>query len=120
MALLAHELRSPLSPIVNALNIQRQIKTDDPILQQAADIIERQVGQMVRLVDDLLDVGRITKGKLRLRKVQVELRAVVNCAADDVRILIDAQTRSLYFSAGGTCLGRCRSRSAGADFRESA
>lgn len=98
MALLAHELRSPLSPILNALNIQRQIKTDDPLLQQAGDIIERQVGQMVRLVDDLLDVGRITKGKLRLSKEPVELRVVVNRAAEDVRTLIDARKHDFSMS----------------------
>ena len=98
MALLAHELRSPLSPILNALNIQRQIKTDDPILQQAGDIIERQVGQMVRLVDDLLDVSRITKGKLRLSKERVELRVVVNRAAEDVRTLIDARKHDFSIS----------------------
>src|SRR4029453_14672097 len=74
MALLSHELRNPLSPILNALNVQRQIKTDDPILQQAGNIIERQIGQMVRLVDDLLDISRITKGKLGLKKERVGVR----------------------------------------------
>jgi signal transduction histidine kinase/ActR/RegA family two-component response regulator len=91
MALLSHELRNPLSPILNALNIQRQIKTDDPILQQAGDIIERQVNHMVRLVDDLLDIGRITKGKLRLNKEHVDLRVVVNAAIEAVRPLMDAR-----------------------------
>ena len=54
------------------------MKTNDPIIEQAGNIIDRQVGLMVRLVDDLLDIGRITKGKLRLTKEQVELRVVVN------------------------------------------
>ena len=72
-------------PILNALSIQRAIKTADPILQQAGQIIERQVGQLVRLVDDLLDVARITKGKLRLNKEPVELRAVVNNAVEVAR-----------------------------------
>src|SRR6185295_1874799 len=54
MALLSHELRSPLSPIINALNILRQMKTNDPIIEQAGNVIDRQVGVMVRLVDDLL------------------------------------------------------------------
>ena len=89
MALLSHELRNPLSPILNALNVQRQVKTDDPILQQAGNIIERQVGQMVRLVDDLLDISRITKGKLRLNKERVELRVIVNRAAEAARPFID-------------------------------
>ena len=91
MALLSHELRSPLSPIVNAISILRQMKTNDPIIEQAGDIIDRQVSVMVRLVDDLLDISRITKGKLRLTKEAVELRVVVNHAAETVRPLMDAR-----------------------------
>ena len=91
MALLSHELRNPLAPILNALGILRAIKTDDPIVQQASSVIERQIGQMVRLVDDLLDVGRITKGKLRLVKEPVELRVIVNRAAESARPLIEAR-----------------------------
>ncbi len=89
MALLSHELRNPLSPILNALNVQRQVKTDDPILRQAGDIIERQMGHMVRMVDDLLDISRITKGKLRLNKERVELRVIVNRAAEAARPFVD-------------------------------
>jgi PAS domain S-box-containing protein len=91
MALLSHELRNPLSPILNALAILRSIKTDDPIVQQAGSIIERQIGQMVRLVDDLLDVSRITKGKLQLNKEPVELRVIVNRATESARPLIEAR-----------------------------
>lgn len=91
MALLSHELRSPLSPIVNSLNILRQVKTDDPIIEQVGNVIDRQVGVMVRLVDDLLDITRITKGKLRLTKEQVELRVVVNHASETVRPFMDAR-----------------------------
>ncbi|MDB5310938.1 MAG: luxQ 7 [Gemmataceae bacterium] len=91
MALLSHELRNPLSPILNALGILRQMRTDDPVIQQAGGIIERQVRQMVRLVDDLLDISRITKGKLRLTKERVELRAAMNRAADSARPLIEAR-----------------------------
>jgi PAS domain S-box-containing protein len=98
MAMLSHELRNPLSPILNALNVQRQVKTDDPILQQAGNIIERQVGQMVRLVDDLLDISRITKGKLRLEKEPVELRVIANRAAEGARALIDARKHEFSMS----------------------
>jgi PAS domain S-box-containing protein len=91
MALLAHELRNPLSPILHALNILRRMKTDDPIIAQAGNIIGRQVGQMVRLVDDLLDISRITKGKLQLRKELVDVRVGVNRAAESVRPLLDAR-----------------------------
>lgn len=91
IALLAHELRNPLSPILNSLNIMRQMRTDDPVIEQAGNIIERQVAQMVRLVDDLLDISRITKGKLRLRKEQVDLRVAMNRAAESVRPFLNAR-----------------------------
>jgi PAS domain S-box-containing protein len=71
MALLSHELRSPLSPIRNALSILRQMKTNDPIIEQAGNIIDRQVGVMVRLVDDLLDISRTTKGKYYVKPVHL-------------------------------------------------
>lgn len=98
MALLSHELRSPLSPIRNALGILRQMKTNDPIIEQAGNIIDRQVGVMVRLVDDLLDISRITKGKLRLTKEQVELRAVVNHAAETARPYMEARKHDFSVS----------------------
>jgi PAS domain S-box-containing protein len=91
MALLAHELRNPLSPILNALNILRQLRTDDPIVQQSAGIIDRQVAQMVRLVDDLLDVSRITRGKLQLTLEPVELRGAMYRAAESARPLLEAR-----------------------------
>ncbi|HUQ68688.1 MAG TPA: ATP-binding protein [Planctomycetaceae bacterium] len=98
MALLSHELRSPLAPIRNALSILRQMRTNDPIIEQAGNIIDRQVMQMVRLVDDLLDVSRITKGKLRLTKEQVELRVVINHAAETARSLMDARKHEFSVS----------------------
>jgi len=91
MALLSHELRNPLSPILHALGILQGIKADDPIVQQAGSVIERQIGHMVRLVDDLLDVSRIAKGKLRLDNEPVELRLIVNLAAESARPLIEAR-----------------------------
>jgi CheY-like chemotaxis protein len=98
MALLSHELRNPLSPILNALSILRQMRTDDPIIEQAGNIINRQVLQMVRLVDDLLDISRITKGKLRLTKEKVELRVVANRAAESARPLMDARKHDFSVS----------------------
>ena len=98
MALLSHELRNPLSPILNALEILRRMKTNDPIIVQAGDIINRQVLQMVRLVDDLLDISRITKGKLRLTKEKVELRVVANRAAETARPLMDARKHDFSVS----------------------
>ena len=77
LAMLAHELRNPLAPIRNALQILRLTGGDGPAVDSASEMMERQVGQMVRLVDDLLDVSRISRGKIELRKGRVELASVV-------------------------------------------
>jgi PAS domain S-box-containing protein len=98
IALLSHELRGPLSPILNALCVLRQMKTSDAIIAQAGSIIERQVGRMVRLVDDLLDISRITKGKLRLLKEPVELREIVNRSAESARPFMDARKHEFSVS----------------------
>jgi PAS domain S-box-containing protein len=98
MALLSHELRGPLSPIINSLNILRQMKTNDPLIEQAGNVIDRQVGLMVRLVDDLLDISRITKGKLRLTKEPVDLRVVVERAAESVRPFMVARRHDFSVS----------------------
>lgn len=89
--MLSHELRNPLSPILNALGILKKVRTNDPVVEQACGIIGRQVHQMVRLVDDLLDISRITKGKLRLESQPVELRSIANRAADSARPMLDAR-----------------------------
>lgn len=98
MALLSHELRNPLAPILNALSILKQVRTNDPIIEQAGSIINRQVVQMVRLVDDLLDISRITKGKLRLTKERLDLRIVANRAAESTRPLMDARKHDFSIS----------------------
>ncbi|GAA4343515.1 PAS domain-containing sensor histidine kinase [Variovorax defluvii] len=77
LAMLGHELRNPLAPISNALALMNRLKLDNPQLQLASDTISRQLRQMVRLVDDLLDVGRITSGKIRLEARPVDLKAVI-------------------------------------------
>ncbi|MBA2592478.1 MAG: GAF domain-containing protein, partial [Gammaproteobacteria bacterium] len=89
LAILAHELRNPLAPIRNAVQIYRANGLSVPELQWATDVIDRQVHQMTRLVDDLLDVSRITKGKIELRKERVELAVVVNSAVEASRPLIE-------------------------------
>ena len=89
LAILAHELRNPLAPIRNAVQIYRAKGLSVPELQWATDVIDRQVHQMTRLVDDLLDVSRITKGKIELRKERVELAVVVNSAVEASRPLIE-------------------------------
>jgi len=88
LATLAHELRNPLAPIRNALQILRH-SGDEPGREQARLMMERQLEQLVRLVDDLLDVSRITRGKLELRTSPVQLSAVINSALETSRPLID-------------------------------
>jgi PAS domain S-box-containing protein len=68
LAMLSHELRNPLAPILNAVQILRLQGDGNPLQQQARSIIERQVGQLARLVDDLLEVSRITTGRIRLNR----------------------------------------------------
>src|SRR5690606_2188595 len=83
LATLAHELRNPLAPMVNALGMIDVSKLG-PDAQHARDIIERQLGHMVRLVDDLLDVSRITRGKLTVHMTEVELGGIIGSAVDTV------------------------------------
>lgn len=90
LATLAHELRNPLAPIRNGLQI---LKIVDPQAEEAVDVrkmMERQLDHMVRLVDDLLDISRITRNKLELRKERVELASVVASAVETSRPLIEA------------------------------
>jgi PAS domain S-box-containing protein len=89
LAMLAHELRNPLAPIRNAVQILRAKGPPMLELHWARDVIDRQVDQMTRLVDDLLDVSRITRGKILLRKERVELAAVVSSAVEASRPLIE-------------------------------
>src|SRR5947207_14465372 len=93
--MLAHELRNPLAPIRNAVHILRLIGPDQPPMAQARDMIERQVRHLVRLVDDLLDVSRITRGKIKLAKEVVDLATVVANAVESSRPLIDARHHDL-------------------------
>jgi PAS domain S-box-containing protein len=79
LAMLAHELRNPLAPIRNALQVMRLTGDNGETVHSAFEMMERQIGQMVRLVDDLLDVSRISRGKIELRKKRVELASVEAC-----------------------------------------
>jgi PAS domain S-box-containing protein len=88
LATLAHELRNPLAPIRNALQLMRLARGDLATADEACSIMERQLQQMVRLVDDLLDASRISRNKLELRKERVELRAVLESALETSRPLI--------------------------------
>jgi signal transduction histidine kinase len=93
LATLAHELRNPLAPIRNAL---RLLRSGDPrAAGDAMQIMQRQLRQMVRLIDDLLDVSRITRGKLEMRKHKVELQAVLDDAIETIRPMLDEAGQSL-------------------------
>lgn len=98
LATLAHELRNPLAPIRNSLYIMRLAGNKDPTLGRVSEIMERQVDHMVRLVDDLLEVSRITRGQVELRKERIELAAVVSRAIETSRPLIDAGQHQLAIS----------------------
>ncbi|HJT77645.1 MAG TPA: ATP-binding protein, partial [Gemmataceae bacterium] len=95
LATLAHELRNPLAPIRNALHVLRLAGNSAGALEQARGMMERQVAQMVRLIDDLLDVSRISRGRLELRKERAELADVVHAAVETARPLIEAAGHAL-------------------------
>jgi signal transduction histidine kinase len=99
LATLAHELRNPLAPIRNALEIMRLAADSPQAIGQARQIMERQVGQMVRLIDDLLDVSRIARGKLRLVSERIELKDVLDTALETSRPLIEKAGLTLEVNA---------------------
>ncbi|MDP3016566.1 MAG: PAS domain-containing protein, partial [Deltaproteobacteria bacterium] len=98
LAMLAHELRNPLAPIRNAAHVLGRLETQEPHVEWVRKTIERQVDHLTRLVDDLLDVSRIVRGKVTLRPEPVELAAVVNQALDMARPLIDARGHRIAVS----------------------
>lgn len=95
LAMLSHELRNPLAPITNAVQLLGLQKHDDKLQHQALTIIERQVGQLTRLIDDLLEVSRITTGRIHLQKERVGLNSVVERARETTRPLMDQHHHEL-------------------------
>ena len=98
IAMLSHELRNPLAPIRSALEVIRRLAPPDPKLTQAGDMMDRQVGHLVRLVDELLDMSRIGQGMVVLKKEQVELGKIVAHAVETARPLIEARSQTLAVS----------------------
>ena len=96
--MLAHELRNPLAPIPNAVQVLQDFSPADADLQWARDVIERQVQHMTRLVDDLLDVSRISRGKINLKKECINLAHVVADAVEIARPLVEARKHQLTVS----------------------
>jgi signal transduction histidine kinase len=98
LAILAHELRNPLAPIRNSVTLLKVTGAADPHVVRARDIIDRQVAHMARLLDDLLDIGRITRNKLELRKQRIELVRIMDSALETSRPLIETSAHRLTVS----------------------
>jgi PAS domain S-box-containing protein len=95
LAMLSHELRNPLAPISNAVQFLRLQDGADELQQQVHAIIERQVGQMKHLIDDLLEVSRITTGRVQLRLERLDLRGIVQRAIETTRPLVEKRMHQL-------------------------
>lgn len=98
LATLAHELRNPLAPIRNSLQILKMPHLDAETIERSRETMERQVHQLVRLVDDLLDVSRVMRGKIDLRRERVELATVIARAVETVQPLIESHAHDLDVS----------------------
>jgi signal transduction histidine kinase len=95
LAVLAHELRNPLAPIRNAVEIMRRSPISDPQLTWSRDVIERQVKHLSRLVDDLLDVSRITRGNINLNRERLSVATIVARAIETVQPIVTEQRHEL-------------------------
>ena len=98
LAMLSHELRNPLAPISNAVQLLRLQTNEGPLQQQARTIIERQVGQLNHLVDDLLEVSRITTGRVQLRRDRIVVSGIVERAVETARPLVEQRRHELTVS----------------------
>jgi signal transduction histidine kinase len=99
LAMLAHELRNPLAPIHNAVQLMHRQSFADPQLTWSRDVIGRQLAHLTRLVDDLLDVSRITRGKINLNKEVIELETLLTRTVETVQPLIDERGHTLTVEA---------------------
>jgi signal transduction histidine kinase/ActR/RegA family two-component response regulator len=99
LAMLSHELRNPLAPIRNAVEVIRRLAPPDPKLTMARDVVDRQVSLLARLVEELLDVSRISQGKISLKKEPIELSRILSHSVETARPLIDARAQTLTVSA---------------------
>lgn len=110
LAMLAHELRNPLAPIRNAVQLMQITGTGDPRTQRAQDILERQTALLARLIDDLLDVSRITRGKIRLKSEPVELQQVIEQAVELSASSIDTRSQRLSIALPSETMSVCGDR----------
>jgi PAS domain S-box-containing protein len=98
LAMLAHELRNPLAAVSNSLQISRTPGIDNDVLFWAQDVMDRQVAQLTRLIDDLLDVSRITRGKIKLRKEVLSLEELIERAVDAARPQFEGKRQQFQLS----------------------
>ena len=98
LATLAHELRNPLAPIRSGIEILRHSEYDKVKLEQTLNIVERQTNQIIRLVDDLLDISRINEGKIKLKKERLELKSGIETALETSREMIENKGHQLTIS----------------------
>jgi signal transduction histidine kinase/ActR/RegA family two-component response regulator len=101
LAMLSHELRNPLAPIRNAVEVIRMLAPPEPRLRWAADVTDRQVRQLTRLVDELLDVARISQGKITLKEAPLDLVALVAQCVETHRPIVTARHLALAVSLPG-------------------
>jgi PAS domain S-box-containing protein len=101
LALLAHELRNPLAPLRNGLQVLRLAGGDADTVTQVRMMMDRQLGHMVRLIDDLLDIARIGQNKIELRRARVPLASVIDSAVETARPSIEAEGHELTVSLPG-------------------
>ena len=95
LAMLAHELRNPLAPVKNAVRVLKLSEGNEELTLQARDVLDRQVEQLSRIVDDLLDMTRIAEGKIELRKERVKLSSIVQTAVESSRSIIESRGHKL-------------------------
>jgi len=100
LAMLAHELRNPLASIRNAVEVLRRLDLQEPRAEWAREVVDRQAAQLSRMIDDLLDVSRITRGKITLRQVPLNLAAVIVRAIEVNLPLIKARQLKLIVESG--------------------
>ena len=101
LGMLAHELRNPLGPISNCLQLQKMLPPSDPRLASMRETMDRQVRHMARLIDDLLDATRLAHGKILLRKERCDLNEIVGQTVEDYRNIIDSAGLTVHFIAAG-------------------
>jgi signal transduction histidine kinase/ActR/RegA family two-component response regulator len=98
LAMLGHELRNPLAPISAGAELLRRIPDTDPRVMRTSEVISRQVRHMTKIINDLLDVSRVTRGLITLDKTVIDVREIVSAAIEQVRPLIESRRHSLSLS----------------------